>query len=95
MVHGASKQIATHLYSTSSTLPALAQGEWCWVVMDQSGGGSAYWSTPSTRSLRYYAGGTTTTLVPASTQMVVPNNGTAWILYGPAYSGSAQMTLVM
>lgn len=94
-VHGASKQIATHLYSTSSTLPALAQGEWCWVVMDQSGGGSAYWSAPSTRSLRYYAGGTTTTLVPASTQMVVPNNGTAWILYGPAYSGTTQMTLVM
>lgn len=94
-VHGASKQIATHLYSTSSTLPALAQGEWCWVVMDQSSGGSAYWTTPSTRSLRYYEGGTTTTQVPSSTTMSVPNNGTAWILYGPAYSGSTQMTLVM
>lgn len=76
-VHGASKQIATHLYSVSSTLPALAQGEWCWVVMDQSSGGSTYWTTPATRSLRYYAGGTTTTLVPASTTMSVPNNGTA------------------
>lgn len=94
--HGVAKQVAAVTYSgASGVLPILGTNEWCWVIEDTSPGGSAYWSVPTGRSVKYYAGGTTVTVVTAGNNVNVAANSMAWKLYGPTSGGSTVMTLLL